>query len=1440
MAVNGRNTTAGVVVWTPAPSHISPTSSVASEWEDEEEEEDDAKRKVRPEEEEEFHSYMDENGIIGLEQALEGVCLGEEDEGDEGPGTEGDPPWYAGALDPNEDSLGREGEASLGPELREVLEELQDSEPLSLTELSVEDTHTHSFYGQESVDVWTEEEEMEKEEREEERQKWAMLRQSMERLPERDRQLDMTEDEKDRESEGSLGEPEHRWTEEGSGREEGGKNPHPRLRSGDDLLPESGERWDEGYRNGTASQVGRASGSLSPSARRLSPTPLSPSPREASVFPHLRHFSSEELADAPGIQAEMFPDSLFTESLQEARSSGPGRSSKPFRNPESEGEGLRSRPTPASGVKVSVRPNGAGDGPAEGMDAVRPGTPPSPGPRKTRPRSLQTGSPSLPPSPESVPEDRGPRTPRESPLQPQPRSQGTEMDEGRRGPLTYRTPDFSRVEPRVRFPKSGYTPPKSRGSPKKRPSSAEPPLVYKSPADIVTEVLLSGTDGPSSPAQSGANNSTVPEEFRCPRQATTLVHQLQEDYNRLLTKYAEAENTIDRMRLKAKVNLYSDPPKPSHAVQSGVLHEGLKIMTLSFPQAQRAELHSGDSHLAGQGTHPVSPACPSSAASSSSRSSPSHVGQQLTRVLSQQAERFLQQVLAFHELLTSGRLKPFEQMKGLSQLAQGLDSLERGYLSARDQHRLLLQRGLETRPFDPDRELEGRIFQCGMRMEDLKEQVEQTEQHRPTSEAPPSPPPQPTPLSMPTGEREALPYPESPVVPVPGQPGGVVGAEVSSASEEEEALPSLFLQPLTPKHRLVERDFSTLMDQYQSFRELPKVLGGGEGSSVSVSPGAEHRQPGEGTLQESGSVSNQRRQRLRVPNAVPGTSTSGPPSPPTPSQSRALPGGRANGSRGSEGRKSRWSSLTSLGDGAWSERRGSKRLHPGSKPVMSQDGVVSPETDSGFVGSEGSRLNVAAPSPHHRRAPVSVSTTPDLRPALLSGQLPATQRPPFTEDSAGSHLSSRSQPRESSSRARRGEGRVASASSSPQHWASRPPKHWRDSGTSGFGPDSDQAQTVSGEEEGQSDLNTPASNSHPSYRPSPSPTSPDHHGDALRAQRAGQLTHRHEAIQCLQAEVGRLKERLEGSLRQANPKPVPVRAPPSAREAYFTIPHTSTPLIGSTHRRRNGSKGRSRKERNGRVALEEEEEKDSPRPTPRGRSSSVPRRGPELDITCLRGCLVEEMNQIPEGGRRQPQFAHSVTLTIRDILHDQRGAPLNPSTAVLSLRLVVGVDRQTQAVIRPPPESAFPERRRNRSSGHAPRGPQPTSSPHWDGRGVYLAAPSPPLLGAVPLVQCVPVCGAPPLLYYPSTTIKTDSYLQSFYVSPYGGGGGGLSLGVRGRAEVKGCAGRSHSADQYSLNKSLNRAIQAAKDMKAASRRMARSMATGLHHQEALSHSCIY
>lgn len=88
-----KSTTAGFVVWTPAPFRTSPTSSVISEYEWEDEDEEQAEK------DDDFVSQMDENGIIGLSEALDGVELG---------GTCGDtyaecnPNLYPGCLTPEE------------------------------------------------------------------------------------------------------------------------------------------------------------------------------------------------------------------------------------------------------------------------------------------------------------------------------------------------------------------------------------------------------------------------------------------------------------------------------------------------------------------------------------------------------------------------------------------------------------------------------------------------------------------------------------------------------------------------------------------------------------------------------------------------------------------------------------------------------------------------------------------------------------------------------------------------------------------------------------------------------------------------------------------------------------------------------------------------------------------------------------------------------------------------------------------------------------------------------------------------------------------------------------------------------------------------------------------------------------------------------------------
>lgn len=96
-----------------------------------------------------------------------------------------------------------------------------------------------------------------------------------------------------------------------------------------------------------------------------------------------------------------------------------------------------------------------------------------------------------------------------------------------RGRLNYPLPDFSKVGPRVKFPKDeNYRPPKSRN--KNRQQGPTRPLIFKSPAEIVRDVLMSSGERSLTNDPSLAHPITrVPQEFQTPEQATELVHQLQ-------------------------------------------------------------------------------------------------------------------------------------------------------------------------------------------------------------------------------------------------------------------------------------------------------------------------------------------------------------------------------------------------------------------------------------------------------------------------------------------------------------------------------------------------------------------------------------------------------------------------------------------------------------------------------------------------------------------------------------------------------------------------------------------------------------------------------------------------------------------------------------------------------------------------------------------------
>ncbi|XP_060916647.1 microtubule organization protein AKNA isoform X1 [Labrus mixtus] len=1373
-----KNTTAGVLFWTPAPVRTSSPSSVISEdeWEDEE--------KEQAQKDDDFFSQMDENGIIGLSEALEDVELVETC-GD----VDAECSANSGPLTPEEEDFS-EYERELRSNLRALS---QIDPPAEDVMLSLWDDFMGNF---KSCSVN------------------EKITQRKDFLPENDKYLDMTEEEQDCETAGKKSDikrtksrAENSFTESHTSKREIVKTSSAQS-SSDHLLAMK--------TFGVSNHHCHPASSVNP-----------------QIFPHLLHFTAEEITAAPGIEAETLPEMSSIESIQESPRSHTSLKSSP--RPEVT---LRASPQPVAMFSEDIVSNCQSKETNRSLNGmVKTGKhhkQPTPSPRKTkkhpashsRSHCLSTGRADS--SRQTTSCDRELRAPRS-------RSDAAKVDESKREPLSYRTPDFSKVEPRVHFPKGGYTPPKSGRSVKRESLSPEPPVVFKSPAEIVKEVLLNTPDGSPEPsgscrAQSCAPLSIVPQEFRSQQQAIVLSEQLQEDYNILLTKHAEAKNTIDRLRLGAKVNLYSDPPKPGHLVQSGLNREPSKVMTLDFPQVQRAEMNSASLHPNGPSPQRRSPsACPST-------SSPGpQLGQQLANILYSQAEKFIQQLQTFEDLLKTKQLKSVKQMEGVSQLAEGLDSLERGYLMARDEHKVLLQQGAEIGHFDSERELEGLIFQCGLSMEEVKEQVEQI-----TCEAPPTPQPDLVP-SVP------LTQPKSQHVPSLVDQREVVVLEESSASEEskEETLTSIYLKPLDSKHRCVEQDFVKPVDHYQSFKEFPKRIDHGQKDGASLSAtGRTNMQPvdqekgtqnhGAGNVEGHKSLPRRQSTHRDSPPICSRKQLTSRPSPPSgrvSSQSISPPSPSSSSRRSVEMGKSHSSSLSSLGEMTALERRTTK-LPTGISRVLSQDRIVSPEMDSGFVGSESSRLTpAAAPSPLHQRAAESVlvhregnqgkpQTGPASAPSPACSQLHSQTA---VEHRRGSQFSN-DQPKRSRQGRRR---RMFSCS---------PQRRRADSETSEFGLQSDSTAS----EDKHYDRYTEYINS--LHSSSSSPAARYHHRDSLRAPSSSQVENRNAAIQALQEEVSRLKEKLDSCSKNQRPQSS-LRAAPLTQENYT---HTSTRPSRSGERWSEASRGR--RDRHAADEVEESTirrttrkrvtsahrqktqpddcaELSTPEPPPLV-SRSTQTSAAARDSHCLHTNKVHSTTQtrqhpgVSETADEPDSRSHKAPLCPQCLSH-RRGQPAHkpavsnreapPSSHCHHCHLCGGPDVN---------RSADPDCHRvSDSSKHTTCHPA-QSHPAGLSSKYFTAAASP--------LHCMPVC-PPPLLVFS----------LPLYVSP--SNSIGTSSGVRGRGEVRTRTRRSLSADrQLCADGSLNRAIRAARHMKHTSGHMARSLASGLHYHQLLSASCSY
>ncbi|KAM9117390.1 microtubule organization protein AKNA isoform 2-T2 [Pangshura tecta] len=1192
----------------------------------------------------------------------------------------------------------------------------------------------------------------------------------------------------------------------------------------------------------------------------------------------LHHLSVEDLQNASSIDAETFPESSYADSMEDA----PRTISKA--TSAAQARASHRRPMPAAEPAESSR-----------LEATE--TPPSlrhtGSQQQDRARKLKKAlSPALPSkfsrqsrslSPRGNASKQAERSGSPKSGRARPSLAAAETSRYGRGQLNYPLPDLSKVEPRVKFPKDdqSYRPPRGRTLPMKARGSASP-VVFKSPAEIVREVLLSSTEG--SPQKCPTPSTTmVPEEFKSPQQATELVKQLQEDYHRLLTKYAAAENTIDRLRLRAKVSLYADPPKPSHSIHMGTVAHGSKVMAFSIPQIQTAEfsttpapalpagLDEGPSSAPGDQApsflaHSALPGVAGvDACTSTERPFPEDP---LTRTLAGQARKFEMQVESFVGLIQMGRLTPRDQLSGFARLKDAQDALERAYLQAREENCLQQQRPGTAGPlgdFDPDRAVEGEIFRLGMRLEELKDGIDRALQSLTSPRSCPEPalPASclPTlvsepPLSSPRPSVQApipalrTPYPEH------ARTQMQVDAEVSSVGgeteEEREELP----EPLRHKQLQVEKDFDNLLDHYNSFKSLPESLsmeqlGLEENSSPQEVDGLAAEDAGtaeshHGMLslkEERTHVTTQpqpperrshalqpgeRRQPVRKSSGL--SSVQGEESLPRKVAIKARPQDAIPkpSFRGQQETLSRQSSMASVVGSAISEHLPQKPFRQAKSSRSEDQRIVSPETDSGFVGSEASRVSPLTRTPEHRPSRTAnpgvlgrsgpTSSPAALRTSLQKGAAPL----PSEKELLGTYTSaSQAPPRGRARRHSLPQGSPSQTSSPPQ---------WTNSITSEVGPDTDITHTDS---EAEQHSRAGASDHRPSKTrcpPSSTTTSPSpgraHHG------LLGSRVERDQAIRALQDEVSRLRQRLEESLHRSRSYPEGKSSPRPARSRR-------QPVGNGPSVRNSAPSGESAERSPGEFG----EPAPMIKPARRVRSASLPRDGPERDLRTryhLSAPVSPERREDTgptsclhcQGTRTQAGSA-SAGDTVRPAQHS---TPKKTHCPICNGTRSTPFSKTREKAA--PATGRGTESASSQSSGLSPKPekPQQQQPGLW-----YLAAQ--PLGTAVSYIPTVPLVPYSPSVLYCSppapTSVPEPAGLPAHYSSQ------DRVAELKPRAARRQAHGRHHSLmldfdDLEDLNWSLSQAVEAAKSMKLTTKQMNRSLTSELSKARHLRGSCLF
>ncbi|XP_041064688.1 protein AKNAD1-like [Carcharodon carcharias] len=288
-----------------------------------------------------------------------------------------------------------------------------------------------------------------------------------------------------------------------------------------------------------------------------------------------------------------------------------------------------------------------------------------------------------------------------------------------RGKQHYPLPDFSKVEPKVKIPKRNTSNNRNPEKPiikktKCSPSSPENShAIHKSTIDVVREILDS-TQSSVILTRSEVNNK---KQSVGANHTPELFQQMQEEFDKLLIKYAEAENTIDQLRFGAKVSAYSDSSQ-NQTIQSGTLSPCCQITNLTGPQQHQTQPGSTSDAVMLFPLESAYDNCPMSlsvifAGTQANLCQPvaevykTTEAERMAQELNKHIEYFKHQVEDFQKCLNSRSISVEDVQWEFKKLKDGQDKLERSYIANKDEHRSLQQRhyldkNIAVGEFDPE------------------------------------------------------------------------------------------------------------------------------------------------------------------------------------------------------------------------------------------------------------------------------------------------------------------------------------------------------------------------------------------------------------------------------------------------------------------------------------------------------------------------------------------------------------------------------------------------------------------------------------------------------------------------------------------------------------------------------------------------------------------